>query len=103
MSECLSDYDLLVCPFLLSQKKKMSTIEGLLSNLSLGDEPKLVEAVKSQGVVASGLADQIEVLAVKCASTNDAEAIAALTTVKALAEEAPAAEAFTKVCLLAGK
>lgn len=80
----------------------MSTIEGLLANLSLGDEPKLVDAVKSQGVVKSGLADQIDVLAAKCASSNDAEAIAALTTVKALAEGAPNAEAFTKACLTAG-
>ena len=80
----------------------MSTIEGLLAELSLGDEPKLVEAVKSEGVVKSGLADQIDVLAAKCVSSNDAEAVAALTTVKALAEGAPNAEAFTKVCLTAG-
>jgi elongation factor 3 len=79
----------------------MSTIESLLSNLSLGDEVKLVDLVKSQGVAASGLADQIDVLVVKCASSNDAEAIAALTTAKALAEEAPSAEAFTKSCLSA--
>jgi elongation factor 3 len=75
------------------------SIESLLSNLSLGDESKLVDAVKNDGVVKSGYADQIASLAAKCASKTDAEAVAALTTVKAIAEGAPNGEAFTKECL----
>jgi len=75
------------------------SLESLVANLSLGDEPKIVEAVKSEGVVKSGLADQISALAAKCLSSNDDEAIAALKTVKALAEGAPNGEAFTKECL----
>mmetsp|Transcript_43891 Transcript_43891/g.64467 ORF Transcript_43891/g.64467 Transcript_43891/m.64467 type:complete len:1038 (+) Transcript_43891:82-3195(+) len=77
----------------------MSTIEGMLEKLSLGDEPSLVQAVKSDGVVKSGLASSIDTLAAKCASKKEDEAIAALAVAKALAEGAPEAECFTKRCL----
>lgn len=75
----------------------------MLENLSLGDETKLVEAVKTNGVAKSGLADAIEGIAAKCVSEKDDEALAAFASVTALAERAPKAEAFTKICLGPGK
>jgi len=77
----------------------MSTIEKMLEKLSLGDEGGLVEAVKKEGVLKSGLALQIDVLAAMCASDKEDEAVAALTTAKTLAEKCPEAEAFTKICM----
>jgi len=77
------------------------TIEAKLEKLSLGDETALVEDVKKNGVEKSGLAANIHALAAKTESKDEAEAIAALTLVKALAVEAPGAQAVTKLCLAA--
>ena len=52
------------------------SIDDQFANLSLGDEPALLEAVKSKGVIASGLAANIHALAGKAESKDDAEAIA---------------------------
>lgn len=79
------------------------SIEEKLAALKLDDVSSIVEAVKKDGVEKSGLASNIEVLAARAASSDDDEALAALKTVKALAEECPEAQAFTKVCLGACK
>jgi len=73
----------------------------MLSNLSLGDEPKCISSVKAEGVEKSGYAANIDVLKAKCASKDEAEALAGLALAKAMAEGAPEAEAFTKDCLTA--
>ena len=52
--------------------------------------------MKKEGIVKSGLADNINVLAARCESNDDAECLAGLMTVKALAEQCPEAQAFTK-------
>lgn len=80
-------------------KKLSMSIESLLAELSLGDESKLVDAVKSEGVVKSGLAANIDSLIAKCGSKDATVAIAGLTTAKALSEGVPTAQAFTKDCL----
>jgi elongation factor 3 len=77
------------------------SIESKLENLSLGDEPSIVAAVKADGAEKSGLAAGIGALVAKCGSKDEAEALAALATAKALAEGAPEGEAFTKDCLAA--
>ena len=79
------------------------SLEAKFAALSIDDASSVVAAVKADGVQKSGLADNIATLAAKCASNDDAEALAAFKTVKALAEECPEAQAFTKDCLLAGK
>jgi elongation factor 3 len=75
------------------------SIESKLEKLSLGDEPSLVEEVKKNGAEKSGLAANIHVLAAKAESSDDNDAIAALTLIKALSEGAPEAQSVTKVCL----
>jgi len=69
------------------------------TTLSLGDVSSLVESIKTQGVEKSGFAANVSDIAAKCASDNEEEALAAFATVKAVAEGAPEAEAFTKECL----
>jgi len=73
----------------------------MLEKLSLGDESAFVEEVKKSGVEKSGLAANIHALAAKAESKDEKDALAGLTTVKALAEEAPDAQAVTKQCLAA--
>jgi len=77
------------------------SLESKLASLSLGDEPSLVEDVKSNGVEKSGLAANIDALAAKAESKTEADALAGLALVKALAEGAPNAQAVTKKCLAA--
>ena len=77
------------------------SIEAALEKLSLGDEPNLVEEVKKNGIEKSGLAASASALAAKAESKDEAEAVAALTLVKALSEGAPDAQAVTKQCLAA--
>jgi len=79
------------------------SIEAKLAALTLDDVPSIVDAVKKDGPEKSGLAANISVLAARCDSKDDAEALAALKTVKQLAEECPEAQAFTKECLDACK
>jgi hypothetical protein len=79
------------------------SLEELFNNLSLDVVKDVVAAVKKDGVEKSGLADNYTVLAARCESSTDAEAIAALGTVKSLMVEAPEAQAFCKECFSAGK
>jgi len=75
------------------------SLEAKIAALSIGDEASIVESVKANGVEKSGLAGNIEALVAKCASADEAEALAGFATATALAEGAPEAEAFTKECL----
>jgi len=77
------------------------SLESKIANLTLGDEPSIVDAIKAEGVEKSGFATQVCALAAKCGSANEAEALAALATVQAVAEGATEAEAFTKECFQA--
>jgi len=75
------------------------SLESKLENLTLGDETSIVSEIKAEGVEKTGFASNIGALAAKCISSNEEEALAALTTVKAIAEGAPQADAFIKECL----
>jgi len=75
------------------------SLESKLANLSLGDESSVVEAINSEGVVKSGFADNVSALCGAIEGKNDDATLAALATVKAVAEGAPTAEAFNKECL----
>jgi hypothetical protein len=79
------------------------SLDTLFAALKLDDASAIVAGVKKDGVEKSGLASNIEVLRAKCASKDDAEAIAGMKTVTALCAECPEAQAFTKECLLACK
>ena len=79
------------------------SIESMLSNLSLGDEPNFISSVKADGVEKSGFAASIDILKAKCASKDESEALAGLAVAKAIAEGVPEAEQFNKECLTAGK
>lgn len=79
------------------------SLEEKFAKLTVDDAPVVVETVKSEGVEKSGLAANASVLAARCASSDDAEAIAALKTVQALAEGVPVVQIFTKECLAACK
>lgn len=74
-------------------------LEAKFAELKIDDVASIVEIVKKDGVQKSGLAENISVLAARCDSSNDAEALAALKVVKTLAEECPETQAFTKDCL----
>jgi len=75
------------------------SLESKLLNLTIGDEPTVVEAIKAEGVEKSGFASNISALAAKCVSKKEDEALAALQTVKAVAEGASQACPFIKECL----
>mmetsp|Transcript_109771 Transcript_109771/g.164144 ORF Transcript_109771/g.164144 Transcript_109771/m.164144 type:complete len:1040 (-) Transcript_109771:137-3256(-) len=75
------------------------SLEAKLAALSIDDATSVVDTVKAEGVEKSGLASNISVLAARCGSKDEAEALAALKTAKALAEGVPAAQTFTKECL----
>jgi len=77
------------------------SLESALEKLSLGDAASLVEAVKKDGLEKSGLAASIHALAAKAESKDEADALAGLALVQALAEGAPDAQAVTKQCLAA--
>ena len=77
------------------------SLESQLASLSLGGESSLVDLIKKDGVEKSGYATNVTVLAAKAESKDLAEAIAALTAIKAIAENAPDAQAITKSCLAA--
>jgi hypothetical protein len=79
------------------------SLEEKLAELKIDDVPTIVELVKKDGVEKSGLASNATVLAARCASKDDAEALAAIKTVQRLVEEAPESQAFTKECLAACK
>lgn len=75
------------------------SLEEKFSKLTVDDATSIVETVKAEGVEKSGLAANASVLAARCASSDDNEAIAAFKTVKALAESVPTAQVFTKEAL----
>jgi len=79
------------------------SLEEKFSALTVDDAASVVDLVKKQGAEKSGYADNVSVLAARCDSKDDAEALAALKTVAALAKECPGAQAFTKECLGACK
>lgn len=79
------------------------SLEAKLAALTIDDVSGVVDAVKKEGVEKSGLAANISVLAARCDSSDDKEALAALKTVKQLAIECPESQAFTKECLPACK
>lgn len=79
------------------------SLEATFAALSLADASSVVETIKAEGIVKSGFADNIEALKAKCESKDEAEALAGLATVKALAEGCPEAEAINKECLTACK
>lgn len=79
------------------------SIEAKMESLSLGDDAAIIAAIKAEGVEKSGFASSIDILKAKCASDTEADALAGLATVKALAEGCPEAEAFNKECLTACK
>ncbi|KAL3918457.1 MAG: hypothetical protein SGILL_004228 [Bacillariaceae sp.] len=75
------------------------SLEEKFAKLSVDDASSIVDTVKSQGVEKSGLAANISVLSARCGSKDEAEALAAMSTVKALAEGCPVAQPFIKECL----
>jgi len=77
------------------------SLESALEKLSLGDAANLVAEVQKDGVEKSGLAANVHALAAKAESKTEADALAGLALVKALAEGAPDAQPVTKVCLSA--
>jgi hypothetical protein len=77
------------------------SLEEKLAALTMDDVSAVVAAVQKDGVETSGLAANITVLAARCDSSDEAEALAAFKTVKQLAIECPQAQAFTKECLSA--
>eukprot|EP00545_Synedropsis_sp_CCMP1620_P000203 CAMPEP_0119006620 /NCGR_PEP_ID=MMETSP1176-20130426/2407_1 /TAXON_ID=265551 /ORGANISM="Synedropsis recta cf, Strain CCMP1620" /LENGTH=1039 /DNA_ID=CAMNT_0006958567 /DNA_START=46 /DNA_END=3165 /DNA_ORIENTATION=+ len=74
-------------------------LEAKFASLSLGDESSIVAAIKADGIEKSGFVANIEALKAKAGSSDEAEAKSGLTTVKAIAEGAPEAEAINKECL----
>jgi hypothetical protein len=79
------------------------SLEALFASLKIDDVNAVVEAVKKDGAETSGLAANITVLAARCDSADEAEALAAFKTVTQLCIECPQAQAFTKDCLSACK
>lgn len=71
--------------------------------ISEAEIPAIVAAVKKDGVVKSGLADNWEVLQARCGSKEEAEAVGACKAVTALMTEAPISQVFVKECLGACK
>jgi elongation factor 3 len=72
------------------------SLEEKFSTLSMDDVSSIIDSVKADGVLKSGLPDSIVALAARCASKDDAEALAAMKVVKELAESVPTAQPFIK-------
>ena len=75
------------------------SLESKFATLSLGDAASVVATIVAEGVEKSGFASNISVLIAKCASEDDAEALAAFATVQAVALGAVEAECFNIMCL----
>ena len=75
------------------------SLESKLANLSLGDETSVVDAIKAEGVEKSGFASNVSALCAAIEGKDDDAKLAALATVKAVAEGCPDAEAFNKEAL----
>jgi len=74
------------------------SLEEKFSSLKIDDATSIVDLVKAEGVEKSGLANNVSILAARCGSNDDNEALAALATLKALAESVPVSQVFTKEC-----
>jgi len=79
------------------------SLDAKFAELKIEDVPSIVDAVKKEGAAKSGYASNVDVLAARCASSDDAEALAGMKVAKTLAEECPEAQAFVKECLTACK
>jgi len=79
------------------------SLEAKLAQLSIDDATSVVDTVKAEGVDKSGFAANASVLAARCGSSTESEALAAMKTAKALAEGAPIAQAYLKESLGACK
>jgi hypothetical protein len=79
------------------------SLESMFASLSIADASSVVEKIKAEGIEKSGFVENIEILKAKVASSVESEALAGLATVKAVAENAPEAEAINKECLTACK
>ena len=75
------------------------SLEAKFNELKIDDVSSIIAEVKKNGVEKSGLAANVSVLAARCDSKDDAEALAALKVVKTLAEECPESQAFLKDCV----
>ena len=85
--------------FEISESFNKMSLEAKFASLKIDDAASVVDSVKSEGVEKSGLASNISVLAARIGSKDEAESLAALKTVKDLAEGVPEAQIFTKDCL----
>ena len=77
------------------------SLDEKFAELKIDDVSSVVDAVKKDGVKNSGLVAGLDVLKARSASKDADDALAGLKTVKALVEECPEAQAFTKECLTA--
>jgi hypothetical protein len=75
------------------------SLEEKLAALKLDDVSSVIDIVKKEGAEKSGLAANISVLAARCDSADEDEAIASLNTAKELAIQCPEVQAFVKDCL----
>jgi hypothetical protein len=79
------------------------SLEQTFASLKIDEASSVVDTVKSEGVEKSGLAANVSVLSARCGSNDEKDALAAMKTVKALAEGCSEAQVFTKDCLAACK
>ena len=79
------------------------SLEEKFASLSMDDVSSIVDSVKADGVLKSGLVDSIVSLTARCASKDDNEALAGMKVVKELAEQVPTSQPFIKDCLGACK
>jgi len=75
------------------------SLEEKFASLSMDDVSSIVDTVKADGVLKSGLVDSIVSLTARCASKDDNEALAGMKVVKELAEQVPTSQPFIKDCL----
>ena len=80
-----------------------TSLEAKFAELKIDNVASIVEAIQKEGSEKSGFAANVTVLAARCDSNDDAECLAALKTVTAIAKECPQAQAFSKECLGACK
>ena len=79
------------------------SLAAKFEKMSLDEIPSIVSAVKADGIIKSGLADNWEVLQARVGSSDEKEAVAACKAIIALLEEAPVSQIFVKECLGACK
>lgn len=75
------------------------SLEEKFASLSMDDVSSIVDSVKADGVAKSGLPESMVALTARCASKDEAEALAGLKVVKELAESIPTAQPFVKDAL----